>query len=290
MKSLKSIYLIMTLLLSVLSHVAIAQSMSTELNVPGADPYCAAGAYPNLGAASGDAPPNCPRIGADTPLTMPKEASLAGEKNVVVDWILVELHAVAQGNDNKSTAAEADGSTVLARKPALLLRNGRIVDAEAFTDSPKTRTEIGLCMAVDAHTNCPDVEFEETTLDDGDDLYIVLRHRNHVDVISSMNVSEASDGAYTHDFTTESANLLEGFKSAGTPSVISMIAGDLDNNGLVSFADFTDHFRVQYNETNGYYSADFNMDRNASFADFSTFFVPNYNKVDTSAPKIIDTP
>ena len=269
--------------LCMLSGVANAQNMQTGLvtYIAGVDPYCAADGYPNLGAVGDNAPEKCTRVGNINSLEVP--GGNAGDPNsekVLVDWILVELHAVPSGG----SASDAGASTVLARKPAWLLRNGRIVDAQAFADNPKTRTEIAGCTGIVADDNCPEVEFRETTLDDGNDLYIVLRHRNHLDVISGMKAVDAGRGVYTHDFTQEPADLNKGYKSVS--STISMAVGDLNNDRNVNLTDFGRIYGPDHRATaKGYVISDLDFSDTVNLTDFGRKFGPNFRaSASTVAP------
>ncbi|MBC6413512.1 MAG: hypothetical protein GDA45_01040 [Chromatiales bacterium] len=280
----------LVLIMSTTAGVAGAQTMRTNLMLPDSDPYCTADGYPNLGRVGGAAPPDCPLIG---PLTIPRQDGQS-EADVVVDWVLVELHAIPQEQDGTSNLSEANAGTVIARKPALLLNNGRVVDAEEFTDNPRTRTQIQSCNGVEPNEeNCPSVIFDDTNIDEGNDLYIVLRHRHHLDVISSSAVTEATNGHYEYDFTEETISRTRGFTGSQTlPSTPQMIAGDVDNNRNVDISDFTDSergFSTQFGRsTGGYFSGDYDMNGNVDISDFTALFSPNFGRVGTVAPLISD--
>ena len=87
----------------------------------------------------------------------------------VVDWVLVEVRT---GTPNLSGNA---GTNVIERKAALLLKNGRIWDARTLAP----------------------IVFEEIAQEEA--FYFVIRHRNHLDIISSE--AALGDGLMIVDFT-----------------------------------------------------------------------------------------
>ena len=273
-------------MISTMMGIAKAQtaSMSTAINtfVPGQDIYCD-GTYALVDTSQiSSANENlhlCPRIpetgslGASGTLTDGDNTALSA----VVDWVLVELRAV-DNTEGSTTVANADGSTVIARKPAFLLSNGRVVDAELYAEA--TDKDPASCTGLTAHANCPDVVFEQgdvATEVDTNDLYIVIRHRNHVDIISNENVAEVAgeSGVYAHDFSDAetkarggSSALVNITKDGAT--AFAMYGGDADANGNVNLDDYNsaqiDSIRASQQ---GYIYADTDMNTNANLDDYN---------------------
>lgn len=146
----------------------------------------------------------------------------------VTDWVLVELRT------------GIGSTTVAARKAAFLQQDGTIIDMEG-SSSLKFDLPAG-------------------------NYYIVIKHRNHLGVMSSSAVP-LTITATTWDFTTSQAkaygtNSLSGL-SAG---VFGMAAGDNNHDGYIDLSDFigVDNNLFQ----SGYQSSDMNMDGYTDLSDF----------------------
>jgi len=117
----------------------------------------------------------------------------------VVDWILIELRT--------GTA----GSTKAATRAAFLLSNGAIVDLDGT--SP--------------------VKFDGTS---ARNYYVVLRHRNHLAVMSASPLPLSATSA-VYDFTTAQA---KAFGSAPmvplTGGAFGLYAGDVTGNGILKYS------------------------------------------------------
>ena len=147
-----------------------------------------------------------------------------------VDWVLVELRA-------PSTYALVD------RVAALLLQNGDVVDVSGN----------------------PNLLFPNAST--GTNYHIVVRHRNHLDVMSANTMSLPN----TFDFTTAVG------QSFGTQQQIDMgggrhalYAGDHNSNGIISVDDYND-FVTQISQINIYKATDTNLDGTISVADFNVY-------------------
>lgn len=124
----------------------------------------------------------------------------------VVDWVLVEVRT---GTPNLSGSV---GTNVIERKAALLLKNGRIWDSRTLAP----------------------IVFEEIEQDES--FYFVIRHRNHLDIISSE--AEVGNGLMIIDFTqsvtaalgAEQLTELEDGKYA-------MFAGDYVPDAVIQLTD-----------------------------------------------------
>jgi hypothetical protein len=130
----------------------------------------------------------------------------------VVDWVLVDLRNGAQSGN------------LVERHAGLLLADGRIIAGDGS----------GL-----AYTN----------LTPGGSYYVVVWHRNHLSVMSSVavNVNNACELPYTFMSSPNAAfmQFAEGQKQVGA-GVYGMIAGDADANGLINAID-----RVMTRNTSG---------------------------------------
>lgn len=266
-------------MLWLLSSVAEAQTYQPDmlktletLNfVPVADPYCTPneGSYENLSPTI-----DTSDFGTDAHSHLCTAVSISAMPDEVVDWILVELRAVTRvGSD--ADPATAVGTTVIARKPALLLTNGRIVEAEDYAALAVAEQTPESCTSLTnegTNSNCPDLEFNEgdvTSAIDGKDLYLVIRHRNHLDIMSSAPLTESSN-AYTYDFTGDVSNAYgSGIKSnAKGLGKTAMFSGDTNLSGTVTNADYNDEIRTQP-RASGYLRADANFSGNVTNADYN---------------------
>lgn len=191
------------------------------------------------------------------PLSQPYNAipwNYTGEETVesipvgVVDWIFLELRE-APIPDLAST------STIVARRAAFLLNNGLVVDLDGI--SP--------------------VDFDDVQTSIGNSLYLVLRHRNHIDLISAYGIAKDNLGLYYYDFSKES-NIYG--KQAGyikNDHKCLMVSGDINVDGKVSVTDYN-HWAISYGQANGYFSSDLDMDGNS--------FVTDYNRWARSFGKV----
>ena len=155
LKLVRSFCLLLALLVGMMPSIASTQTPAMRTDITSLiesnarqDIYCDGTYYAASYKLSDDYETNNPELCSSITVTeIPAN---------VVDWILIELRAVPlNGADPGSTNfSSAVGSKVIARKPGFLLNNGRVVEfsegdvATAVTDS---------------------------------DLYVVVRHRNHLD-------------------------------------------------------------------------------------------------------------
>ncbi|MFU8844738.1 MAG: hypothetical protein ACNA7V_13125, partial [Bacteroidales bacterium] len=97
------------------------------------------------------------------------ESLIPGQVPNKVDWVLVELR-------DAFSAAAATPSTMIARKAALILSDGSVVN----------------------HAGSPDLAFTNTV---SNQLFVVIWHRNHLGMMSATPLTE-SGGIYNYNFTT----------------------------------------------------------------------------------------
>ena len=160
--------------------------------------------------------------------------SIATIPSNAVDWVLIE----ARNPGNKFE--------VLDQAAALLLSNGKIVAADNPSQDPI------LC-----------------NLQHGQSYHLVVRHRNHLDIMSSVAVMLPNAVAY--DFTSNAS------QAEGTNQLIdmgtlgfAMILGDVNGDGVMSLMDFNDLLE-QTAQLNGYQSADFDFDGHVLIRDFNLY-------------------
>jgi hypothetical protein len=157
----------------------------------------------------------------------------------VVDWVLVELRDAA-------TAAEALPGTKLAGWPkALFLKSdGSIVDIDG-TSLPN----VGVAIS--------------------QNLFVVVRHRNHIDIMSANGVT-LTENTYNYDFSTavtKAYNGAAGYKQIAT-GVFGMVAGDIDGDGNILGSDFMS-WAISSGLTGIYSNSDQDFDGNILGSDFS---------------------
>jgi len=163
-----------------------------------------------------------------------ESTSLSEIPSNAVDWVLVE----ARNPNNKFE--------VLDRAAGLLLTNGNIVSADEPTQ--------GLMMC---------------NLEHGQDYHLVVRHRNHLDVMSRTAI--ALPNTVPYDFTSavnqaEGAGQLVNINGLG----FAMILGDVNGDGVMSLLDFN-ALIGQISLLNQYQSADFNFDGHVLVEDFNRY-------------------
>jgi hypothetical protein len=153
--------------------------------------------------------------------------------NDVVDWVLVELRT--------GTSA----STKVATRAAFIKRNGMIVDL----DGVSTVSFVGVASA---------------------NYYVVVRHRNHLPVMTAT-AQGLSPTATLYDFTTAQSRAYGASPMVQVaPGVFALYAGDANASLVVSSADANSIFGV-LNSTN-YNLNDVNMSGIVSAADANVAF------------------
>lgn len=182
-----------------------------------------------------------------------------GDENVnsvpnpdIVDWVLVELR-------DAQDAASATAGTRIAQRAAFLLSSGSVVDTNGFSN----------------------LTFNLTVQNQ---LYIVLRHRNHLGVMGALPAMPAGN-IYSYDFSSGSGQVYGGL--AGHKEIISgiwgMISGDSDGNGLITSDDKVLYWNPQAGLA-GYLPSDFNFDGTVDNRDKNDFLILN-NLSSTQIPE-----
>ncbi len=149
------------------------------------------------------------------------------------DWVLVELRPA--GNPILVTEQRA----------ALILNNGNLADTDG---------SIG-------------VKFYN--LGQGGSYYVVLRHRNHLAVVSALPVSLPNVASFSFKNAT---NVAGGTSQLVTLSASNygLIPTDFDSNGIITVADYN-YFTTQSALINTYSDADVTFDGSVTVADFNLF-------------------
>jgi hypothetical protein len=175
-----------------------------------------------------------------TPWNYPAEETVVSIPADVVDWVLIEVRQA-------TSPGLATSGTILARRAAFLKSNGNIVDLDGINP----------------------VQFVNYTVTSGNNLYPVIRHRNHLAVMSATGAI-LSSGIYSYDFRTgisQAYGGATGYKQIG--SKFAMVAGDIDQDGNIFVSDYN-RWAIGFGTTVGYFNSDLDMDGNV--------FVSDYNK------------
>ena len=183
--------------------------------------------------------PQSDPYGGTSSVASPTFFTSTAQGQQVVDWVLVRLLSGAPG----TTLALA------AERPGLLLRNGQITGTDATSPLGFSGVAAG-------------------------SYYVVVRHRNHLAVMSANAVSFAG-GSATYDFTTAQAQAFGANPMREvTVGVFALVAGDGNATGDVSAADRNTVWRPQ-NGLAGYRNADYNLSADVSATDRNSFWRPN---------------
>lgn len=168
---------------------------------------------------------------AGTPLAYAGTQSVVTLPASTVDWLLVELRT------------GTGPGTIVAQQPAFVTSDGSVVGIHGGP--------VGF-VGVDSTS-----------------YYVVLRHRNHADVMSSSAV-DFSSGSAAWDFTTAMSQAYGGtpMKNLGD-GLYGMFSGESSVDGLITALDFTDWLAETTAGLTGYQPADFNLDGNVTALDFT---------------------
>ncbi len=175
--------------------------------------------------------------------------------STAVDWILVELRD------------QTTSSTVIASRSAYLNSDGNLID-----DNASQGRGIGIAAPPG-------------------DYYIVLKHRNHL-AIMTQNVQTGltwgtASSILTYDFTTGQTQAYGTNPMMNLGSgVYGMFTGDTDGSGTVNAADRSD----TWNQRNlpGYYGTDVDLSGTVNAADRSAVW--NNRNLSTQVPAPTDNP
>ena len=150
------------------------------------------------------------------------EFGLRGVTTTIVDWVLVELRTSAPADGVAAVAPTTGGRTA-----GLLLSDGRIVGINEAATTVSEALSFG------------GVSFRTLELPEGEDVYVLIHHRNHLSVLSAQPAATADCGVgvdYCVDFRAQPSY-------AGCPQSrhadgsYRMVAGDVNRSGSVSWGD-----------------------------------------------------
>ena len=224
-------FVLLVAILALGINIAQAQDLKGKGDsdrIPLSDPYCGDGGYLEITGLQ-NTEITCTPI---TTATIPED---------VADWVLIELRSVPQDGEGNSEVTSATPTAVVALQPAWLLSNGHVVDANSYT---------GGCTTFSAENpSCPLVQFSFTDSSPVDDrnLYVVVRHINHLDIISSVPMGTTGTETrrrYIHDFTEGVARASGGSLAlkAINEMQAAMYVGDINRDANINAADYLQIF------------------------------------------------
>jgi hypothetical protein len=162
----------------------------------------------------------------------------------IVDWVLVELRT--------GTAA----NTTVGKRAAFLKSDGSIVDLDGTSQ----------------------VKFNGIV---PGSYYIVVRHRNHLPIMSANPVNLGFTSSSLYDFSTlqTQAYGTEPMADLGG-NVFGMYAGDASQDGSVNATDLNAYWILQNGATYDYQTktADFNLDATINATDLNFYWIPSNGK------------
>jgi len=164
----------------------------------------------------------------------------------IVDWLLLEFR-------DAPDPASAGGASAIYRMAAFLKADGNIVGLDGV--------------------NPPRVNLEYNHY-----LYLVIWHRNHLGIMSGLNVTELPD-SFTYDFTDTADKTYGGEKAVKflNTGIWGMISADGNADGQINNQDKNDIWWPQLYNT-GYYPGDFNMDTEVNLMDIENLWKSNSGK------------
>lgn len=164
----------------------------------------------------------------------------------IVDWVLVEIRDAVE-------AELALPETIISRQVAFLKKDGKIVDLDGNS----------LIQFYNSFT---------------EDLYVVIWHRNHLQVMSSMAFKVIND-TYNYNFSNGETGAFG--DNAGhkliAPGIWGMMSGDGNMDGQITTSDKY----PLWNENaglSGYLQGDYNLDGNINNIDKNEFLLPNLDE------------
>ncbi len=167
----------------------------------------------------------------------------------VVDWVLIELR-------DAPDAASAVSATAIGRRAAFLMSDSTVRDIEG--DSL--------------------LEFDASSVENN--LFLIVRHRNHIDIMSSSGLT-LMDGIYTYDFTDAMSKVYGGslgyMQISTSPPRFGMVPGDGNADGTV---DINDLYPIWHYDAGkqGYLPPDYNLDNQVDNRDKNDMWLPSLGK------------
>jgi len=178
------------------------------------------------------------------PWNYPGEESVIEIPNQdIVDWVLVELRDAPE-------PALATESSIRTKHAGFVLKNGTVTDTSGSNN-----------LKFDIYYS--------------DSLYVVLKHRNHVGVMSATAITGAGS-IYSYDFTTDSLKSFGGATGHKQifPGIWGMFAGDGDANYEVEEEDKINIWEPESGNS-GYLPGDYNLNSQTDNPDKNDYWRPN---------------
>jgi hypothetical protein len=168
----------------------------------------------------------------------PREVASIPE--TVVDWVLVELR-------------QTDTGTPVCQESFFIDQSGQIVELDGDTAQlAMTGTENG-------------------------DYYVLVRHRNHIGVMSAQTTALDSASTSTIDLTQTETSVYGSDLASLSGDVYGLYSGDANHNEQVQNDDKNDHWQSQVGGA-GYLDADFNLNGQVQNDDKNDFWQYNAGK------------
>lgn len=193
------------------------------------------------------------------PLEQPYQGepwNYAGDEQVseipagAVDWVLLEWRTA-------TSPALADSSTYIWRKAGFLMNNGSLRDLDGVS-----LPWIGNPQLAGS-------------------LYIVVRHRNHLEVMSNLGATLQGD-IYSFNFSTHMTRVYGGSigyrKLDSNPPRYGMVSGDGNADGQISTGQDLNSVWNSQAGLEGYLPGDYDMNGQTQNQDKNDFLVPNFGK------------
>ncbi len=157
-----------------------------------------------------------------------------------VDWVLVEIR---YGTPNLTGSY---GTVLVESKAGLLLSDGSLVGADGISD------------------------LTFNNLSSGTDYHILVRHRNHLDVISSSPITAAAQMFYDFTQNQNSAFASQQLKNIDT-GLYGMYAGDFISDASIQVTDY-DFWKLSPSTLYTYSQRDGNMDGVVQTTDYDVWY------------------
>ena len=151
----------------------------------------------------------------------------------MVDWVYIEIRTGLENTD------------FFDHKVGLLMNNGSIKDLDGTTN----------------------LKFD---LPPNNSYYFLVRHRNHLDVISANSTPRSINMSY--DFTLTKNNALGAAQKMSTNGKAMLFAGDIDGNMQIQTTDF-DQWKITPAANQAYKKADINLDGQIQITDHDIWFL-----------------
>jgi len=164
----------------------------------------------------------------------------------VVDWVLIELR-------DATTPNNAGPGTMVAQYPAFVNQDGSVVSLNGHT----------MLNVKQSITN---------------NMYIVIWHRNHLGIMSSVGFNPADGDTISYDFSTGLGQVYGGtggYKLLNT-GIWGMVVGDINADKTIDATDVDNAWAPDAGDA-GYKAGDLNFNGEVNNIDKNDFWFINYN-------------